>query len=218
LAAKAAVNSPLLDMAIDGAKGVLFNITGGKDLGMFEIDEAAKVITKNVDPDAKVKFGAVIDDSMGDELRITVIATGFDEHNRRPASSMTFSQPEEAPKPVAAPPVSVPEPPRPEDEDQQVHTINWRLLLVAGLIAGFGFAIKPTAILAILMALSVMAGATLGGFGFAGMAIAGFGILQFFGALSITGVLERAGMTASTSSSIISGIFFVIAALLIGWE
>lgn len=114
LAAKAAVNSPLLDMAIDGAKGVLFNITGGKDLGMFEIDEAAKVITKNVDPDAKVKFGAVIDDSMGDELRITVIATGFDEHNRRPASSMTFSQPEEAPKPVAAPPVSVPEPPRPE--------------------------------------------------------------------------------------------------------
>jgi cell division protein FtsZ len=94
LAAKAAVNSPLLDMVIDGAKGVLFNITGGRDLGMFEIDEAAKVITKNVDPDAKVKFGAVIDENMGDELRITVIATGFDEHNRKPAP-VTFVQPEE---------------------------------------------------------------------------------------------------------------------------
>ena len=86
IAAKGAVNSPLLDMTIDGAQGVLFNITGGSDLGMFEIDEAAKVITKNVDPDARVKFGTVIDDTMGDEIRITVIATGFDEHNRRPSS------------------------------------------------------------------------------------------------------------------------------------
>jgi len=75
----------LLELTIDGAKGVLFNITSGPSLGMFEIDEAAKVITKNVDPDAKVKFGAVIDEDMGDEVRITVIATGFDESNRRPA-------------------------------------------------------------------------------------------------------------------------------------
>ncbi len=81
-AAKAAVNSPLLELTIDGAKGVLFNITGGSDLGMFEIDEAARVITKNIDPDAKVKFGAVIDENMGEEVRITVIATGFDESNR----------------------------------------------------------------------------------------------------------------------------------------
>jgi cell division protein FtsZ len=72
-------------MTIDGAKGVLFNITGGSGLGMFEIDEAAKVITKSIDPDAKVKFGAVVDDSMGDEVRITVIATGFDESSRRPS-------------------------------------------------------------------------------------------------------------------------------------
>jgi len=83
-AAKAAINSPLLEMTIDGAKGVLFNITGGSSLGMFEIDEAAKVITKSVDPDAKIKFGAVIDEAMGDEVRITVIATGFDEANKRP--------------------------------------------------------------------------------------------------------------------------------------
>ncbi len=90
IAAKAAVNSPLLDMTIDGAQGVLFNITGGSDLGMFEIDEAARVITKNVDPDARVKFGTVIDETMGDEIRITVIATGFDEHNRRP-SALNFA-------------------------------------------------------------------------------------------------------------------------------
>ncbi len=108
LAAKAAVNSPLLDMTIDGAQGVLFNITGGPSLGMFEIDEAAKVITKNVDPDARVKFGAVIDESMGDEIRITVIATGFDEHNRKP-TPVSFSPVEDTPRPVA-----IPETPRPE--------------------------------------------------------------------------------------------------------
>ncbi len=82
-AAKLAINSPLLELAIDGAKGVLFNITGGQNLGMFEIDEAAKVITKSIDPDGKVKFGAVIDEEMGEEVRITVIATGFDEANKR---------------------------------------------------------------------------------------------------------------------------------------
>lgn len=86
-AAKLAVNSPLLELTIDGAKGVLFNITGGSNLGMFEIDEAAKVITRSIDPDAKVKFGAVIDDDMGDEVRITVIATGFDETSKRPVMS-----------------------------------------------------------------------------------------------------------------------------------
>lgn len=97
-AAKAAVNSPLLELTIDGAKGVLFNITGGRNLGMFEIDEAAKVITKSVDPDAKIKFGAVIDDEMGDEVRITVIATGFDEGNRRPAP--VLPQPDEVKRPI----------------------------------------------------------------------------------------------------------------------
>ena len=123
LAAKAAVNSPLLDMTIDGAQGVLFNITGGPDLGMFEIDEAAKVITKNVDPDARVKFGTVIDESMGDQIRITVIATGFDEHNRRPSSisfaPITEDFPARAATPTApaAPAATVAEenePPRPE--------------------------------------------------------------------------------------------------------
>ena len=96
-AAKLAINSPLLELTIDGAKGVLFNITGGSSLGMFEIDEAAKVITKSIDPDAKVKFGAVIDEDMGEEVRITVIATGFDEGNRRP-TPLTMAFGDEAKK------------------------------------------------------------------------------------------------------------------------
>lgn len=101
-AAKAAINSPLLELTIDGAKGVLFNITGGAGLGMFEIDEAAKVITKSIDPDAKVKFGAVIDEEMGDEVRITVIATGFDEANKRPSPVQAVFN-DEPKKPVAEP-------------------------------------------------------------------------------------------------------------------
>ena len=117
LAAKAAVNSPLLDMTIDGAQGVLFNITGSSDLGMFEIDEAAKVITKNVDSDATVKFGTVVDDTMGDEIRITVIATGFDENNRRPAP-ISFAPVEDrefVPKAAPAPAVN----PIFEDEEEE---------------------------------------------------------------------------------------------------
>lgn len=77
-AAKAAINSPLLELSIDGAKGVLFNVTGGADLGMVEINEAAKVITSSIDSDAKVIFGAVVDESIKKgEIKITVIATGF---------------------------------------------------------------------------------------------------------------------------------------------
>lgn len=78
VAAKAAVSSPLLDISIDGARGVLFNVSGGPDLSMFEINEAAKVITESIDRDAKVIFGAVHDDKLKKgEIKITVIATGF---------------------------------------------------------------------------------------------------------------------------------------------
>lgn len=76
-AAKQAINSPLLELSINGAKGVLFNVTGGADLGMFEIDEAAKVITQAADPQANIIFGSVIDPEITNEIRITVIATGF---------------------------------------------------------------------------------------------------------------------------------------------
>jgi cell division protein FtsZ len=94
-AARNAINSPLLELAIDGAKGVLFNITGGRDLSMFEIDEAAKIITKSVDPEAKIKFGAVIDETMQDTIKITVIATGFDEMQRKPSAIRSLEMEDE---------------------------------------------------------------------------------------------------------------------------
>ena len=82
-AAKQAVASPLLELSIDGAKGILFTVTGGPDLGMHEVAEAAKVITSSADEDAKVIFGANIDEGMGDFVRITVVATGFDSREKR---------------------------------------------------------------------------------------------------------------------------------------
>ncbi|MBQ3486750.1 MAG: cell division protein FtsZ [Clostridia bacterium] len=78
-AAKQAVESPLLETSIDGAKGILMNITGGPDLSLLEVNEAAELIQQSADPDANIIFGADIDESMGDALRITVIATGFDK-------------------------------------------------------------------------------------------------------------------------------------------
>lgn len=81
-AARAAINSPLLDLSIDGAKGVLFAIAGGDDLGMLEIEEAARVITEAIDPEAKVIFGAIKDDRLRkNEVKVTVIATGFGNEN-----------------------------------------------------------------------------------------------------------------------------------------
>mgnify|MGYP000844623310 FL=1 len=82
-AAKTAVSSPLLETSIQGAKGVLLNVTGSSDLGLFEINEAASIITEAADPDANIIFGAVIDDKQGEEIRITVIATGFEQKKHR---------------------------------------------------------------------------------------------------------------------------------------
>ena len=80
-AARAAVSSPLLDVSINGARGVLFNVSGGSDLTMWEINEAAKVITESIDREAKVIFGAVHDESLKKgEVKITVIAAGFNQH------------------------------------------------------------------------------------------------------------------------------------------
>jgi len=78
-AARAAIDSPLLEMDIAGAKGILFNITGGNDLSMFEVDEAARIITEAADPEANIIFGSVVNDSYTGEIKITVVATGFDE-------------------------------------------------------------------------------------------------------------------------------------------
>jgi cell division protein FtsZ len=79
MAARASISSPLLDLSIDGATGVLFNITGGDDLTMFEVDEAARIISNSADTDANIIFGAVVKEDLADQIRITVIATGFDE-------------------------------------------------------------------------------------------------------------------------------------------
>jgi len=76
-AAKQAIQSPLLETSIEGAKGVLLNITGGPNLGLFEVNEAAELVSQSADPDANIIFGAVIDENLKDEIQITVIATGF---------------------------------------------------------------------------------------------------------------------------------------------
>ena len=83
IAAEQAISSRLLDVTIDGAQGVLFNITGGTTLSLYEVNQAAEVIRETTHPDANVIFGAVIDEEMGDEVRITVIATRFDQTSLR---------------------------------------------------------------------------------------------------------------------------------------
>jgi len=95
-AAEMAISSPLLEASIDGAHGVLLSIQGGSDLGLFEINEAAQLVANSAAPDANIIFGAVIDDALGDEVRVTVIAAGFDETatgRARPGSPVTAYQP-----------------------------------------------------------------------------------------------------------------------------
>ena len=84
-AARAAISSPLLEESVDGATGILLNITGGKELGLFEVNDAAEIIQNAADPNANIIFGAVIDEAMGDEVRVTVIGTGFDHRPGRGA-------------------------------------------------------------------------------------------------------------------------------------
>ncbi len=116
LAARAAINSPLLEVSINGAKGVLFSIAGGEDLGMLEVQDAANVITEAIDPDAKVIFGAVTDDSLKKgQVRVTVIATGFPEAGAR-ASLFAGSQRLVAQKDQDVPPVN----PRAREEMKKI--------------------------------------------------------------------------------------------------
>jgi cell division protein FtsZ len=88
-AARAAISSPLLEESVDGATGILLNITGGKDLGLFEVNDAAEIIQNEADANANIIFGAVIDESMSDEVRVTVIGTGFDHRPGRSARRET---------------------------------------------------------------------------------------------------------------------------------
>jgi len=92
-AARSAVASPLLEISMDGARGVLFNIVGGADLTMTEVDEAAKIISSAADPDANIIFGATIDENMHDQIRITVVATGFDQTKQRLQQFVSHSKP-----------------------------------------------------------------------------------------------------------------------------
>ena len=110
-AARAAITSPLLEASIEGARGILLNIAGGSDLGLFEVNEAAEIIHGVAHADANIIFGSVIDDAMGDEVRVTVIAAGFDrwEEERRPGERRdergprTASQTAPRPDPFAMP-------------------------------------------------------------------------------------------------------------------
>lgn len=122
VAVQQALANPLLDMTIDGARGILFNVTGGPDLGLYEINEAANVVRQTAHPDVNLIFGAVIDENMGDEIRITVIATGFDhgapmtrqmlrsrETPRRAAATAEVKRPSVSAAPVTPAPKTSPE-------------------------------------------------------------------------------------------------------------
>ncbi|SHK24697.1 cell division protein FtsZ [Desulforamulus aeronauticus] len=98
-AARMAISSPLLETSIEGARGVLLNITGGSSLGLFEVNEAAEIIAQAADPEANIIFGAVIDERMNEEVRVTVIATGFDQ---RVAPKKDKKKPEMEIKPFAS--------------------------------------------------------------------------------------------------------------------
>jgi cell division protein FtsZ len=104
-AAEAAISSPLLEASIDGAHGVLLSIQGGSDLGLFEINEAAQLVANSAAPDANIIFGAVIDDALGDEVRVTVIAAGFDEPDGSRPRARTAAYPSPA-QAVTAPAVT----------------------------------------------------------------------------------------------------------------
>jgi cell division protein FtsZ len=103
-AARTAVSSPLLEESIEGATGVLLNITGGADMGLFEVNEAAEVVTGAADQQANVIFGAVIDEAMSDTIRVTVIATGFGAQRRRRSTREQRSTPEPSPLTAPVPP------------------------------------------------------------------------------------------------------------------
>ena len=100
-AAEAAIKSPLLEASVDGAMGVLFNITGGKELSLFDVTEASQIITEAVDPNANIIFGAVIDEALEDEIRVTVIATGFEKKNPTLKNATMIKSPEAEKRPAS---------------------------------------------------------------------------------------------------------------------
>jgi cell division protein FtsZ len=152
-AAEAAISSALLDVTIDGARGILFNITGGPDLSLFEVNEAAAIIKESAHPEVNLIFGAQIDESLGDEVRVTVIATGFEHSSRvqrkmdqqsvyrqpqqQPAQRQQPQQPQQptqrpmqqysAPTPPANPPLEKSQPESPQQKSQQPDNFSGRV-------------------------------------------------------------------------------------------
>lgn len=139
-AARMAVSSPMLDLSIDGATGVLFNITGS-NYTLFEVNEVAQIIQESVDPNANIIFGAVLDESLGDVLQVTVIATGFSRSGRGQQGGLRVEQPEDVPlrqqRPgpgqqptqvfTAPPPQPAPRQPQPAPQSEQNTTRGDRL-------------------------------------------------------------------------------------------
>jgi cell division protein FtsZ len=117
-AAEAAVSSSLLDVTIDGARGILFNVTGGPDLSLFDVNEAAAIIKETAHPDVNLIFGAVIDDNMKDEIRITVIATGFEQNRVMVRPRQGVGQPTSYPQPHYQQPAQY-QPVQPQQNYQQ---------------------------------------------------------------------------------------------------
>ncbi len=123
-AAQKAIHSALLDVSIEGAQGILFNVKGGKDLSLFEVQEAAELIRANAHPEANIIFGAMIDNDLKDEIHMTVIATGFDKNRepepapsypRRTSQNPSGTAPAQTSAPI--PPVSTATPPPPQSKD-----------------------------------------------------------------------------------------------------
>ncbi len=117
-AAENAISSGLLDVTIDGARGILFNITGGSDLSLFEVNEAAAIIQQSAHPDVNLIFGAQVDDSLGDEVRITVVATGFEQS--RVKSRLDQQQPIRPQRPQQQQPVQSQQPAQQQPQQQPV--------------------------------------------------------------------------------------------------
>jgi cell division protein FtsZ len=111
-AARTAISSPLLETSMEGARGVLLNVTGGMDLGLMEANDAAQIIAESADPDANIIFGAVIDEAMSDEVRITVIATGFEAARAREMTDGEVRLGVQPRAPTAPPAPAAPDQPR----------------------------------------------------------------------------------------------------------
>ena len=136
-AAKMAISSPLLETSINGARGVLINVTGSMDIGLEEVETAANLVQEAAYPDANIIFGAAFDETLEDEIRVTVIATGFEENQsvpfphqtEEPAVAAAPAAPvEEASAPAAETPEAAPAPAEPEAPKPAVNDDDWDIL------------------------------------------------------------------------------------------